>query len=100
MFLRIGRRYMPFLAFHQFFPTLPIIWTQVAGKGFLQNPRWFSFKAKKRTPSAPTLEQDLSFRWTVHLKRPAAARGSVARLCSAQEPTKKDYDADHSLLLF
>jgi hypothetical protein len=44
---------------HQFFPTLPIIWAQLASKHFLQNPRWFPFKIKKRMPSAPALEQDL-----------------------------------------
>ncbi len=29
-------------------------------KSFWQNPRWFPFKIKKRVPSAPALEQDLS----------------------------------------
>jgi hypothetical protein len=43
MFLRISRRYIPFLALHQFFPTLPIIWTQVAGKGFFAKSKMVSF---------------------------------------------------------
>ncbi len=30
MFLQIGKRYTPFSALHQFFPTLPIICAQVA----------------------------------------------------------------------
>jgi hypothetical protein len=39
MFLQIGKRYKPFLALHQFFPTLPIIWAQVAAKRVMQNTR-------------------------------------------------------------
>jgi hypothetical protein len=39
MFLQIGKRYAQFLALHQFFHTLPIIWAQVAIKHFLLNPR-------------------------------------------------------------
>ncbi len=39
VFLQIGKRYTPFSAFHQFFPTLPIIWAQVAAKRFMQNTR-------------------------------------------------------------
>ncbi len=34
MFLQIGKRYIPFSELHQFFPTLPIIWAQVAAKRF------------------------------------------------------------------
>jgi hypothetical protein len=34
MFFQICKRHTPFLAFHQFSPTLPIIWTQVAEKLF------------------------------------------------------------------
>jgi hypothetical protein len=47
MFLQIGKRYIPFKALHQLFPTLPIIWGQVAAKRFLKNPRWWPFKIKK-----------------------------------------------------
>jgi hypothetical protein len=39
MFLQIGKGYTSFLALHQFFPTLPIIWAQVAAKRFIQNTR-------------------------------------------------------------
>jgi hypothetical protein len=34
MFFQICKRHTPFLAFHQFSPTLPIIWAQVAEKLF------------------------------------------------------------------
>jgi hypothetical protein len=32
MFIQIGKRYTPFSALHQFFPTLPINCAQVAAK--------------------------------------------------------------------
>jgi hypothetical protein len=51
VFLQIDRRYTPFSALHQFFPTLPIIWAQVAAKRFLLNPRWCPFKMKKKYPA-------------------------------------------------
>jgi hypothetical protein len=35
MFLQIGKRFTPFSALHQFFPTLPIICAQVAAKCFM-----------------------------------------------------------------
>jgi hypothetical protein len=35
MFLQIGKRYTPFSALHQFFPTVPIICAQVAAKRFM-----------------------------------------------------------------
>ncbi len=35
MFLQISKRYTPFLALHQFFPTLPIICAQVAAQNVL-----------------------------------------------------------------
>ncbi len=44
MFIQIGRRYPPFSALHQFFPTLPINCAQVAAKGFMRKTRWFPFK--------------------------------------------------------
>jgi hypothetical protein len=47
MFLQIGKRYIPFSALHQFFPTLTIIFALVAAKLFVQNPRWCPFKIKK-----------------------------------------------------
>ncbi len=34
MFLQVDKRHTPLSALHQFFPTLPIIWTQVAAKRF------------------------------------------------------------------
>ncbi len=36
MFLEIGKRYTPFSALLQFFPTLPIICAQVAAKGLCE----------------------------------------------------------------
>jgi hypothetical protein len=36
MFLQIDKRHTPFSALHLFFPTLLIIWAQVAAKRFLQ----------------------------------------------------------------
>jgi hypothetical protein len=47
MFLQICKRYTPFSALHQFFPTLPIIFAQVAAKRFMRNTRWCPFKFKK-----------------------------------------------------
>jgi hypothetical protein len=35
VFLQIGKHYTPFSAFHQFFPTFPIICAQVAAKRFM-----------------------------------------------------------------
>ncbi len=35
MFLQIGKRCTPISALHQFFPTLPIIYAQVAAKNVL-----------------------------------------------------------------
>jgi hypothetical protein len=52
MFLQIDKRQTPFSAIHLFFPTLPIIWAQVAAKGFLQNSRWWPFKIKKECPAS------------------------------------------------
>jgi hypothetical protein len=46
MFLQIGKRYTPFSAVHKFFPTLPIIYAQVAAKLFMPNARWCPFKLK------------------------------------------------------
>jgi hypothetical protein len=39
MFLQIGKRYTPFSALHQFVPTLPVIYAQVAAKCFMRNTR-------------------------------------------------------------
>ncbi len=47
MFLQIGKRYTPFSALHQFFPTLPIICAQVAAKRVMRNSRYRPFKMKK-----------------------------------------------------
>jgi hypothetical protein len=59
MFLQIGKRYTPFSALLQFFPTLPIIWDQVAAKRFMRKTRWYPFKIKNyvqrpNTESLPT----------------------------------------------
>jgi hypothetical protein len=51
MCLQIDKRYTPFSELHQFFPTLPIIYAQVAAKGFMQNTRWCPFKIKKYCPA-------------------------------------------------
>jgi hypothetical protein len=51
MFLQIGKRYTPVSALHLFFPTLLIIWAQVAAKRFSQNSRWWPFKIKKECPA-------------------------------------------------
>jgi hypothetical protein len=58
MLLQIGMRYTPLSALHQFSPTLPIIWTQVAGKRVLQIPRWclfLKFKQKIQRPNTKAL---------------------------------------------
>jgi hypothetical protein len=47
MFIQIGKRYTPFSALHQFFPTLLINCAQVAAKRFVLNTRWCPFKIKK-----------------------------------------------------
>jgi hypothetical protein len=47
MFLQISKRYTPFSALNQFFPTLPIICAQVAAKRFMQNTRRCPSKIKK-----------------------------------------------------
>jgi hypothetical protein len=60
MFIQIGKRYTPFSALHQFFPTLPINCAQVAAKRFVRNTRWCPFKIKKIMSSALILEQYLS----------------------------------------
>jgi hypothetical protein len=56
MFLQIVKRYTPFSALHQFFPTLPIICSQVAAKRLMQNTRLCPFKIKKIMTSAPILK--------------------------------------------
>jgi hypothetical protein len=61
---------------HQFPPTLPIIWAQVAVKRFLHNSRWCPFKIKKGRPAplhqsktCPMLAilTHRCFRWTIPL---------------------------------
>jgi hypothetical protein len=37
-----------FPALHKFFHKLPIIWTHMASKRFWQNPKWRSFKKRKK----------------------------------------------------
>jgi hypothetical protein len=51
MFLQIGKRYTPFSALHQFFPTLPLICAQVAAKCLIRNTRKCPFKIKKLCPA-------------------------------------------------
>jgi hypothetical protein len=47
MFIQIGKRYTPFSALYQSFPTLPINCAQVAAKRLMRNTRWSPFKIKK-----------------------------------------------------
>jgi hypothetical protein len=51
MFLQIDKRHTPFSTLHLFFPTLLIIWAQVAAKRLMQNSRWWPFKIKKDCPA-------------------------------------------------
>jgi hypothetical protein len=51
MFFQIGRRYTPFSALHHFFPTLPIIYAQVAAKHFWRNTLSWPFEIKKECPA-------------------------------------------------
>jgi hypothetical protein len=53
MFIQIGKRYTPFSALHQFFPTLPINCAQVAAKCFMRNTRWCLFKIEKNNVQRP-----------------------------------------------
>jgi hypothetical protein len=54
MFFQIGRRYTPFSALHQFFPTLPIIYAQGAAKNILRNPLSWPLKLKKNVQRSNT----------------------------------------------
>jgi hypothetical protein len=54
MFLQIDERHTPLAAHHLFFPTLPIIWAQVAAKLFCEIQDGGPLKLKKMS-SAPTL---------------------------------------------
>jgi hypothetical protein len=76
MFLQIDKRHTPLPALHLFFPTLPIIWAQVAAKRFLRNSRWWPCKIKKECPAPQhhsntcrliPISTHLSFRWTIPL---------------------------------
>jgi hypothetical protein len=76
VFLHIGKRYTPFLAFHQFFRILPIIWAQGAATHFVAKSKMAALENKNKNVQHPTLEQyrylstdtistHLSFRWTI-----------------------------------
>jgi hypothetical protein len=60
MFIQIGKRYTPFSALHQFFPTLPINCAQEAAKRFMRNTRWCPFKIKNNVqrPNARAIPVD------------------------------------------
>jgi hypothetical protein len=47
VFLQTGKRYTPFSALHQFFPTLPIICAQVAEKRLCEIQDSVPLKLKK-----------------------------------------------------
>jgi hypothetical protein len=47
MFLQTGKRYIAFSELHQFLPTLPIIWAQVAAKRFSEIQDDVSLKLKQ-----------------------------------------------------
>jgi hypothetical protein len=47
MFLQIDKRHTPFSALHLFFPTLLIIWAQVAAKRFCEIQDGSPLKLKK-----------------------------------------------------
>ncbi len=51
MFLQIDKRHTLLSVLHLFFPTLPIIWAQVAAERYLRNSRWWPFKIKKECPT-------------------------------------------------
>ncbi len=55
IFLQIGKRYAPFLALQQFFPTLPIICAQVAAKCFMQNSVPLQLKGNVQRPNTEAL---------------------------------------------
>jgi hypothetical protein len=54
MFLQTGKRYTPFSALHQFFPTLPIVCAQVAAKRFMRNTRLKNNVQRPNTEALPT----------------------------------------------
>jgi hypothetical protein len=53
-FLQIGKRHTPFSALHQFFPTLPLIWAQVAAKLFCEIQEASPLKLKKNVQRPDT----------------------------------------------
>jgi hypothetical protein len=78
MFLQIGRRYTPFSALRQLFPTLPIIWAQVAAKRFFKIRDGFPLNLKMNAQRPNTRARHvhcyqyrptLSFRWIIPSKK-------------------------------
>jgi hypothetical protein len=51
IFLQTGKRYTPFSALQQFFPTLPVICAQVVTKRFMRKYKKVSLKKKKKIPA-------------------------------------------------
>jgi hypothetical protein len=60
MFLQIGKRYTPFSALHQLFPTLPIICAQVAAKSLckIQDRVPVKLKNNVQRPNTEALPAD------------------------------------------
>jgi hypothetical protein len=52
--LQIGKRCTSFSALHQFFPTLPLIWAQVAAKLFCEIQEAGPLKLKKNVQRPDT----------------------------------------------
>jgi hypothetical protein len=63
MFLQVSEHYTPFSALYTIFGTSPILshitnnWGSSDDKTFFAKSKMLAFKNKKRTSSAPTLEQ-------------------------------------------
>jgi hypothetical protein len=55
MFLQIDKRHTPLLALHLFFPTLPIIWAQVAANVFGKIQDGGPLKLKKNVQHPNTM---------------------------------------------
>jgi hypothetical protein len=61
MFLQIDKHHTPLSALYLFFPTLPIIWAQVAAKYFCKIQNGGPLKLKKNVQRPNTIELYLSF---------------------------------------
>jgi hypothetical protein len=78
MFLQIDERHTPLTVLHLFFPTLPIIWAQVAAKRFWGIQYSGPLKLQKNVKRPNTIctntcrlipiSTHRSFRWTLPLR--------------------------------